>query len=207
MKNTVIAGWDFLRFNQYQLDTTTFNTVSVPNVFGDFTFPPSDTGHLAPDGASQYTQTSLYIQDQLSYLNFHMLASVRRDTYLTNAINGNGQFPGTHQNAYSPSLGLLYELTTEISAYASYNRGFQPGTQLRFGGGFLPPKISQQAEVGMKFNLLDDKLAITTSAYRTSFSNYNINDPLHRGFSLPAAEPSAVDSRRRSAASRCPASI
>ncbi|MGS1024278.1 TonB-dependent siderophore receptor, partial [Burkholderia glumae] len=114
-----------------------------------------------------------------------MLASVRRDTYLTNAINGNGQFPGTHQNAYSPSLGLLYELTTEISAYASYNRGFQPGTQLRFGGGFLPPKISQQAEVGMKFNLLDDKLAITTSAYRTSFSNYNINDPLHRGFSLP----------------------
>ncbi|MGS0971430.1 TonB-dependent siderophore receptor [Burkholderia glumae] len=185
VKNTVIAGWDFLRFNQYQLDTTTFNTVSVPNVFGDFTFPPSDTGHLAPDGASQYTQTSLYIQDQLSYLKFHMLASVRRDTYLTNAINGNGQFPGTHQNAYSPSLGLLYELTTEISAYASYNRGFQPGTQLRFGGGFLPPKISQQAEVGMKFNLLDDKLAITTSAYRTSFSNYNINDPLHRGFSLP----------------------
>ncbi|MGS1053571.1 TonB-dependent siderophore receptor, partial [Burkholderia glumae] len=72
VKNTVIAGWDFLRFNQYQLDTTTFNTVSVPNVFGDFTFPPSDTGHLAPDGASQYTQTSLYIQDQLSYLNFHM---------------------------------------------------------------------------------------------------------------------------------------
>ncbi|WP_124094821.1 TonB-dependent siderophore receptor [Burkholderia gladioli] len=185
VKNTLIAGWDFLRINQYQFDTTTFNPLSVPNVFGAFAFPSSDTGNLAPDGASQYTQTGLYLQDQLSYMNFHMLASVRRDTYLTNAINGSGLFPGTHQNAYSPSLGLLYDLTSEVSAYVSYNRGFQPGTAMRFGGGFLPPQVSQQVEVGMKFNLLDDKLAITTSAYRTSFSNYNVNDPLHRGFSLP----------------------
>lgn len=58
----------------------------------------------------------------------------------------------------------------------------------------------------MKFNLLDDKLAITTSAYRTSFSNYNVADPAHRGFYLPAGGTVVADSKRRSAASRFPAS-
>lgn len=184
-KNTVIAGWDFNHYNQYQADTTTSKFISVPNVFGPPSLPSSDTGNVAPTFASRYTETGLYLQDQFSYMNFHVLASVRRDTYLTSSTGGTPS-PGNHQNAYSPSLGLLYELTSEVSAYASYNRGFTPGTSAQFGGGILPPQISEQVEVGMKFNLLDDKLAITTSAYRTSFSNFNVADPLHRGFYLPA---------------------
>lgn len=185
-KNTVIAGWDVLRYSQHQFDTTTSKFISIPNVFGSFTLPSSDTGNLMPNGTTYFTQTGLYLQDQFSYKNFHALASVRRDTYLTHATYAGNPPPGNHQNAYSPSLGLLYELTSEVAAYASYNRGFQPGTALEFGGGVLPPQTSQQVEVGMKFNLLDDKLAITTSAYRTSFSNYNVADPAHRGFYLPA---------------------
>uniref|UniRef100_UPI00163F42F8 TonB-dependent siderophore receptor n=1 Tax=Burkholderia gladioli TaxID=28095 RepID=UPI00163F42F8 len=184
VKNTVIAGWDVLRYSQYQFDTTALQFISVPNVFGSFVFPSSDTGNVMPNVASFYTQTGLYLQDQFSYKNFHALASVRRDTYLTHANYAGTPPAGSHQNAYSPSLGLLYELTSEVAAYASYNRGFQPGTAMQFGGGVLPPQISQQVEVGMKFNLLDDKLAITTSAYRTSFSNYNVSDPIHRGFSI-----------------------
>ncbi|EKS9885055.1 TonB-dependent receptor [Burkholderia pyrrocinia] len=184
-KNTVIAGWDLIHYNRYQSDTTTFKFISVPNIFGSYSLPSPDTGNLAPTSASSFTQTGLYLQDQFSYQNFHALASVRRDTYTTITTGGSAS-PGNHQNAYSPSLGLLYELTSEVAAYASYNRGFQPGTATQFGGGVLPPQISQQVEVGMKFNLLDDKLAITTSAYRTSFSNYNVSDPVHRGFYLPA---------------------
>ncbi|MBR8448817.1 TonB-dependent receptor [Burkholderia cenocepacia] len=185
VKNTVIAGWDVLRYSQHQSDTTTSKFISIPNVFGSFTLPSPDTGNVMPNNTTYFTQTGLYLQDQFSYKNFHALASVRRDTYLTHATYAGNPPAGSHQNAYSPSLGLLYELTSEVAVYASYNRGFQPGTALQFGGGVLPPQISQQVEVGMKFNLLDDKLAITTSAYRTSFSNYNINDPLHRGFSIP----------------------
>ncbi|MGN4191304.1 TonB-dependent siderophore receptor [Burkholderia gladioli] len=186
LKNTVIAGWDLLHYNQYQADTTTSKFVSVPNVFGSYSLPSADTGNLAPTFASSFTQAGLYLQDQFSYRNFHALASVRRDSYSTITTGAGGTSPGNHQDAYSPSLGLLYELTSEVAAYASYNRGFQPGTAAQFGGGVLPPQISEQVEVGMKFNLLDDKLAITTSAYRTSFSNYNVADPLHRGFYLPA---------------------
>ncbi|WP_186099216.1 TonB-dependent siderophore receptor [Burkholderia gladioli] len=186
VKNTVIAGWDLRHYNQYQSDTTTSKFISVPNVFGPYSLPSPDTGNLAPTFLSSFTQAGLYLQDQFSYRNFHALASVRRDSYLSSTTTASSGSPGNHQDAYSPSLGLLYELTSEVAAYASYNRGFQPGTAPKFGGGILAPQTSQQVEVGMKFNLLDDKLAITTSAYRTSFSNYNVADPLHRGFYLPA---------------------
>ncbi|WP_186056066.1 TonB-dependent siderophore receptor [Burkholderia gladioli] len=186
VKNTVIAGWDLLHYNQYQADTTTSKFVSISNIFGQYSLPSADTGNLAPTFLSGYTQAGLYLQDQFSYRNFHALASVRRDSYSSITTSAGGASPGNHQDAYSPSLGLLYELTSEVAAYASYNRGFQPGTAPTFGGGLLAPQISEQVEVGMKFNLLDDKLAVTTSAYRTSFSNYNVADPLHRGFYLPA---------------------
>lgn len=84
-KNTVIAGWDVLRYSQHQFDTTTSKFISIPNVFGSFTLPSSDTGNLMPNGTTYFTQTGLYLQDQFSYKNFHALASVRRDTYLTHA--------------------------------------------------------------------------------------------------------------------------
>ncbi|RDU95135.1 TonB-dependent siderophore receptor [Trinickia dinghuensis] len=186
-KNTAIAGWDFLRYNQYQSDTQTPGFITDPNIFGPFTFPSANTGNLAQTFASSYTQAGVYLQDQFSYKNFHALASIRRDNYLTSTDvpSATHPAPGTHQNAVSPSIGLLYELTSDIAAYASYNRGFQPGTAPIFGGGLLPPQTSQQVEVGMKFNLLDDKLAITTAAYRTSFSNYNVADPVHQGFYIP----------------------
>lgn len=38
----------------------------------------------------------------------------------------------------------------------------------------------------MKFNLLDDKLNLTTSTYRISYTNQIVADPTHPGFSLSA---------------------
>ncbi|PRG88088.1 TonB-dependent siderophore receptor, partial [Burkholderia gladioli] len=49
VKNTVIAGWDVLRYSQYQSDATATKFISVPNVFGSFVFPTSDVASLAPD--------------------------------------------------------------------------------------------------------------------------------------------------------------
>lgn len=184
-KNTVIAGWDYQRYNQYQVDTQSSAMVTVPDIFSPYTFPSPNTGNYAQTFSSAYSQSGLYLQEQFSYLNFHALASVRRDNYLTTTVTpGLSAGAGTHQSAYSPSIGLLYDLTPEISVYASYNRGFEPATAPSFGGQLLPPQISEQFEVGSKFNLLDDKLSITAAAYRTTFSNYNVADPVHPDFEI-----------------------
>ncbi|KKB60788.1 TonB-dependent receptor, partial [Robbsia andropogonis] len=50
----------------------------------------------------------------------------------------------------------------------------------------LAPEKSNQEEVGLKGNFLDDKLAVTLAAYRISYTNQNISDPAHPGFYIAA---------------------
>ncbi|PVX81323.1 TonB-dependent siderophore receptor [Paraburkholderia unamae] len=181
MRNTIIVGWDYSSTHYNQADSSSGGQMLQVNVFNPATpFPDLSNGTYIPSYGLGYKQNSYYVQEQMAYENLNLLASVRRDTFIE---TGN---PGTTQSAYSPSLGILYRLTSDIAAYANYNRAYQPGTSPQYGGGLLPPQISEQVEVGTKFNFLDDKLSITTAAYRISYSNYNISDPVHQGYFLSA---------------------
>lgn len=180
MRNTVIVGWDYSATHYNQADGDNAGRMLHANVFNPAPFPDLGSGTLNPSYGLGYKQNSYYVQEQMAYENLNLLASVRRDTFIETGS------PGNTQSAYSPSFGILYHLTSDVAAYANYNRGYQPATALQYGGGLLSPQISEQVEVGTKFNFLDDRLSITTSAYRISYSNYNVNDPLHPGYSLPA---------------------
>jgi iron complex outermembrane recepter protein len=180
VRNTVIVGWDYstTHYSQYDGDS---GEIIQADVFNPTTpFPDLSSAAFTPSYGLGWKQNSYYAQEQMTYENLNLLASLRRDTFI---VTGN---PGASQSAYSPSVGILYHLTSDVAAYANYNRGYEPATATKYGGGLLPPQISEQAEVGAKFNFLDDKLSITTSAYRISYSNYNVSDPLHDGYSLSA---------------------
>lgn len=184
VKNTVVVGWDYSATHYNQADGTNGGEIVQANVLNPSTpFPNAGDGALTPSYGLGYKQNSYYVQEQMAYKNLNLLASIRRDTFIE---TGTTTSPGTTQAAYSPSVGILYRLTSDIAAYANYNRGYQPATAQTFGGGLLPPQISEQAEVGTKFDFLDDKLSITTAAYRISYSNYNVSDPVHQGYSLSA---------------------
>lgn len=180
MRNTVIVGWDYSSTHYNQFDSDNAGQMLQTNVFSPAPFSDLSTGTYIPSYGLGYKQNSYYVQEQMAYENLNLLASVRRDTFIETGS------PGTTQSAYSPSFGILYHLTSDIAAYANYNRAYQPGTAPQYGGGLLPPQISQQVEVGTKFNFLDDKLSVTTAAYRISYSNYNVSDPVHPGYYLPA---------------------
>ncbi|WP_244096967.1 TonB-dependent siderophore receptor [Burkholderia ambifaria] len=181
VRNTVVVGWDYSTTHYNQADADNAGQTLTANVFNPAApFPALNTGTYIPSYGLGYKQNSYYAQEQMAYENLNLLASIRRDTFIQTGD------PGATQSAYSPSFGILYHLTQDVAAYANYNRGYQPGTSLQFGGGLLAPQRSEQVEVGTKFNFLDDKLSITTAAYRISYSNYNVDDPLHPGYSLPA---------------------
>lgn len=187
VKNTVVAGWDFSTFHYNQADSTlSGKAFTAPNIFAPLPFPASTGGVYKPTFTSSYTQNGFYLQDQFNYKNFHALASIRRDTFLTDTlVPGRKPTAGTDQGAWSPSLGVLYQLTPEVAVYANYNRSFLPASAHSFDGSLLPAQVSEQYEVGAKFNLLDDKVSLTTSAYRIQYSNQNIADRQHPGFSIP----------------------
>jgi iron complex outermembrane recepter protein len=180
VRNTVIVGWDYSATHYSQFDGDSGETVQTDVFNPTAPFPDLNSAAFTPSYGLGWKQNAYYVQEQMTYENLNVLASLRRDTFI---VTGN---PGASQSAYSPSIGILYHLTSDIAAYANYNRGYEPATATKYGGGLLAPQISQQVEVGAKFNFLDDKFSITTSAYRISYSNYNVSDPLHDGYSLSA---------------------
>ena len=197
VKTTTLFGWDYTtgHFNEFEWNDGG-KIVSVQNIFNPPTFPQltSNGSGLSYAIREMQSQSGFFLQEQANWQRLHVLGSIRNNQYWQGGVNETitsagvltDSPKGEHQSAWTPNLGLLYQLTEDVSAYANYQAGFQPSAATTFGGGTLPPQRSKQEEVGLKGNFLDDKLSVTVAAYRISYTNQNISDPIHRGFYIAA---------------------
>jgi iron complex outermembrane receptor protein len=188
LKTTTLVGVDYTTFHQTQSNPTTgtvFN--SIPNVLAGVDLPALYMTQPASGYGIVYRKTGIFLQEQANYERFHILASIRRDHYLEGGTtDGRPASRGTNQSAYSPSIGAMYQLTDSVAVYANYMKGYMPATATTYLGTMLPPQRSSQVEAGFKFNLLDDRLSVTTDAYRITYTNQNISDPQHPGYYMSA---------------------
>lgn len=91
-------------------------------------------------------------------------------------------------NEFTPYAGLIYDLTSELSVYASYSDIFIPQTARRFDGSVLDPQIGAQVEAGLKASLFDGNLDASMAVFKTRHKNRSMRDPANPGFSIPAGE-------------------
>lgn len=77
-----------------------------------------------------------------------------------------------HDDIFTPYVGVIYELTRSVSAYASYTGVFRPVTYYGADGQLLEPAEGSNAEVGLKFGLLDDRLNLSLAAYQVKEDNF-----------------------------------
>ncbi|MEJ7587150.1 MAG: TonB-dependent receptor [Ferruginibacter sp.] len=105
-----------------------------------------------------------YRADSVSYNNF--------ETYEENPLD---------TKAFIPRLGLVFQPTEGISIYADYNNGFVPQySNNKASGGPFEPEITNQFEVGLKTDLVKDKLNATLAFYHINKNNVltrDLNDP------------------------------
>ncbi|WP_261512196.1 TonB-dependent receptor [Chryseobacterium paludis] len=115
-----------------------------------------------------YVSDAVYITDRLI-----TLLSLRFDHYESKGqlnLNNNTRTGDFNQNAWSPKVGLLYQVFKDrLSAYANYMNGFSytaPVTQpLPDYSGVLKPQMAKQWEVGVKGNLWRNKVNFTVGYY------------------------------------------
>ena len=70
-------------------------------------------------------------------------------------------------NQTLPQYGLVYEVASDVSLYASGNEGFQSNANLLDkDGGAIPDQTSTQHEIGVKSLLLDRQIAVTLALYQ-----------------------------------------
>lgn len=73
-------------------------------------------------------------------------------------------------------LALRHDLTDNVNIYASYNRGFKSGlfTVMAAPWQRVEPQTIDAFEVGLKSELLDNRLRLNAAAFRYEIDNYQI---------------------------------
>jgi len=80
------------------------------------------------------------------------------------------------QGVYTPYAGIVYDLTSTVSAYASYTSIFQPQQAQSVTGGVLEPIKGNTYEIGLKSAFLDGRLNGSLALFRTRQDNYAMLD-------------------------------
>lgn len=91
-------------------------------------------------------------------------------------------------NAVTPRLGVIYDLTDTVAVYADAARSFKPNTGAsREGGGFAPEK-GKSYEMGIKWEALDRQLSVDAAIYQIDKKNVLTTDPVDSTFSVAAGQ-------------------
>ncbi|AZE94270.1 Ferrichrome-iron receptor [Pseudomonas orientalis] len=91
-------------------------------------------------------------------------------------------------NAVTPRVGVMYDLTDTVAIYADAARSFKPNTGAsRQGGGFEPEK-GKSYEMGVKWEALDKQLSVDAAIYQIEKKNVQGVDPLDADFKVATGE-------------------
>ncbi|MFM5879310.1 TonB-dependent receptor [Aeromonas sanarellii] len=140
---------------------------------------------LSSDAHHRVRGYGLYVQDQLSLGDWHLLAGLRRDDFtVTSRRNDLDKEETLSVTSLSPRLGLVWNPIEEHAFYTSYSKTFTPvgGELIGITPGDknnqLDPQHTRLYEGGVKSDWLNGRLATTLSLYRLEMYNKRSKDPL-----------------------------
>ncbi|KMK97075.1 ligand-gated channel protein [Aeromonas enteropelogenes] len=164
------------------------NATAIPagNLYDPGSLPTYDGAmKLSSDANHKVRGYGLYVQDQLSLGDWHLLAGLRRDDFtVTSRRNDLNKEETVSVTSLSPRLGLVWNPIEEHALYASYSKTFTPvgGELIGITPGDknnnLDPQHTRLYEGGVKSDWLDGRLATTLSLYRLEMYNKRSKDPL-----------------------------
>lgn len=127
-----------------------------------------------------YGATRLQLLDRLKLIAGARLSYWKRDeevaTYTPVA------FTLKQSNVLTPYVGLIYDFTSNLSAYASYTSIFDPQSYKDRTGKYLDPLEGDNYEAGLKADFMDGRLRASTAIFRVEQNNFPVVDD---GFFVP----------------------
>ena len=139
----------------------------------------------------------VFVQDQVALTErLKVLAGARfehfeheYESFVPQARPGSRNWDKT-ENAVTPRLGVIYDLTDTVALYANTARSFKPNTgasRQGQGEGFKPEE-GKSYEMGVKWEALDRQLSVDAAIYQIEKRNVLTPDPLDSTFNVAAGE-------------------
>ncbi|OJV22704.1 MAG: hypothetical protein BGO21_05335 [Dyadobacter sp. 50-39] len=147
---------------------------------GKYVYTPTYNGVTVPVFSAVQ---GLYFHDQLQLGRLQMLLGLRWDTYSDKLDYKTARQRKVRQHILLPRVGLVYPISPNINAYATYATGYNPQEALvqssPTSGGPFPSVRSRLLEAGIKSDWFDKELSITGSVYHILQYNtlYSANSP------------------------------
>ncbi len=187
-----------LNYTQNEYSPPNFSFVTVqPYVAQQTVYPPvvRNAASLFSISDVRAFQYGAYLQDLITVGDFHVSLNVRRSHYQdgpdvnTFPASGSSGFgpnaistqPEQTFNNTSPMLGLVYNLTPDVSLYGQYGTGFAENYATQICGQVIrtevpPPQSTKNQELGVKVSLPNGLFSFTTDVFsltQTNILQYN----------------------------------
>lgn len=123
-----------------------------------------------------------------------LVAGARLSWWKNDSRNANAYFNEFSQNVDrlnarpTPYAGLIYDLGSQWSVYASYTSIYQPQTEIDVQGATLKPRMGRQIETGVKGELLDGRLNTHAALFQIVDRNRAMTDPDNPLYSIAAGK-------------------
>ena len=163
------VGGIYKRFrdsDEYDHPGTYFGSADTPMTDpdnGPFPYAQSDTS----DSWSVFGDTSYKLTDALE-----VGAGVRYFRDRESNVNTYSAKQAASFSSTDPRLYVRYQMTPDVSIYASTAKGFRPGGFNSFGLSSYQPESLWSYELGTKMRMLDHRLALDADVFYSNYTNY-----------------------------------
>jgi iron complex outermembrane receptor protein len=140
------------------------------SLFGESTF------NLSPEWRA--IAGARWTKDELSYDHVRTSTSAAAFPGVQPGVSNSGS---TSEDGYSGRLGVQYQFSRDVNAYATYSRGYKgPAYNVFFNmlgrdTLALKPETSDSFELGLKASAFDHRLTANVAVFNTKYSNYQAN--------------------------------
>jgi iron complex outermembrane receptor protein len=194
MAHALLVGASYYSFYQpfygFLTATTTPFDPAAPGYGGPVTLTGASTDFFR----LIESDVGVYLQDLVEVApGWKVMLGARQDWARTrNSTNGVTDSEGK-PSQISPRAGLSWQPGAATSVYASWGRSFWPQAGKLPGGGLPPPERGEQAEAGVKLDLLGGGLTVTAAVYQLTRRDVIQCNPAD-----PACQTSIVVGEQRS---------
>ena len=192
IKHTLLFGLEYARgFNTFEGGANDTGNIDIFNPPFEFTL-----GEFVSFGEFEDTENSfgVYLQDQIALLdNLQLVIGGRFDTYNSESEDREtGDITESEADAFSPRVGIVYQPIESVSLYASYTRSFTPITGTDADGELFDPQRGTGYEIGVKTEIVKNRLFSTLAFYDTTLTNVTTADPENELFEIQTGEQNST---------------
>ena len=193
IEHQVVFGTEYAWNQLYGVQNRyNFSSIDIFNpVYGNTTLGKlisSNGSGLKVDNLGVYAQDLIALSENLKIVLGGRYDWTSQTNYTAFDLFGSPSSNSSASEAFSPRLGIVYQPIKPLSLYASYSRSFTPQTSRTVNNELFKPDRGTQYEVGVKADLLGDKLSANLALFQLTESNVPTVDLNNPDYSIPVGE-------------------